>query len=76
MSARESVRICICGCPIWDLHSVPAPGMTLSSGADFSAPGISPCPLRGSRPTRDARPAQGLPPVGHSPASHVGDAPG
>eukprot|EP00966_Prymnesium_polylepis_P029389 682771-Prymnesium_polylepis.1 len=27
------------------------PGMTPSSGADFSAPGISPCPLRGSRPT-------------------------
>ena len=28
------------------------PGMTQSSGADCSAPGISPCPLRGSRPTR------------------------
>ena len=28
------------------------PGMTLSSGADFSPPGISPCPLRGSRPTQ------------------------
>ena len=27
------------------------PGMTQSSGADCSAPGISPCPLRGSRPT-------------------------
>eukprot|EP00966_Prymnesium_polylepis_P272703 6300404-Prymnesium_polylepis.1 len=26
--------------------------MTLSSGADSSAPGISPCPLRGSRPTQ------------------------
>eukprot|EP00966_Prymnesium_polylepis_P214816 4974738-Prymnesium_polylepis.1 len=31
------------------------PGMALSSGADCSAPGISPCPLRmltGSRPTQ------------------------
>ena len=28
------------------------PGMTPSSGADCSAPGISPCPLRGSRPTQ------------------------
>jgi hypothetical protein len=27
------------------------PGMSPSSGADCSAPGISPCPLRGSRPT-------------------------
>ena len=27
------------------------PGMAFSSGADCSAPGISPCPLRGSRPT-------------------------
>eukprot|EP00966_Prymnesium_polylepis_P328974 7384745-Prymnesium_polylepis.1 len=27
------------------------PGMTARSGADFSAPGLSPCPLRGSRPT-------------------------
>eukprot|EP00966_Prymnesium_polylepis_P308388 7126564-Prymnesium_polylepis.1 len=27
------------------------PGMTQSLGADCSAPGISPCPFRGSRPT-------------------------
>eukprot|EP00966_Prymnesium_polylepis_P082144 1902816-Prymnesium_polylepis.1 len=26
------------------------PGMSPSAGADCSAPGISPCPLRGSRP--------------------------
>eukprot|EP00966_Prymnesium_polylepis_P293494 6778642-Prymnesium_polylepis.1 len=26
--------------------------MAPSSGADCSAPGISPCPLRGSRPTQ------------------------
>eukprot|EP00966_Prymnesium_polylepis_P281471 6503594-Prymnesium_polylepis.1 len=32
--------------------------MTARSGADFSGPGISPCPLRGSRLTAHARPAQ------------------
>eukprot|EP00966_Prymnesium_polylepis_P310350 7170436-Prymnesium_polylepis.1 len=35
------------------LFSCP-PGMALRSGADCSAPGIYPCPLRGSRPTRKA----------------------
>eukprot|EP00966_Prymnesium_polylepis_P308971 7139494-Prymnesium_polylepis.1 len=49
--------------------------MTLSSGAGFSAPGISPCPLLAGV-TAHVRPAQGPPPDGHSPASHVGDAPG
>eukprot|EP00966_Prymnesium_polylepis_P035455 823420-Prymnesium_polylepis.2 len=39
----------ICGCPIWDLISCAHPpryDAEFGSGADFSAPGISPCPLR------------------------------
>eukprot|EP00966_Prymnesium_polylepis_P235663 5450271-Prymnesium_polylepis.1 len=50
--------------------------MTARSGADFSAPGISPCPLRVAGVTAHARPAQRPPPGGHCPASHAGDAPG
>eukprot|EP00966_Prymnesium_polylepis_P209054 4843068-Prymnesium_polylepis.1 len=54
--------------------------MTLSSGADFSAPGtfslpLAPWPCGGHGP-REAGSGSGPPPGGHSPASHVGDAPG
>eukprot|EP00966_Prymnesium_polylepis_P249847 5775964-Prymnesium_polylepis.1 len=41
-------------CPIFGtfFSCPPDRGMALSSGADCSAPGIYPCPLRGSRPTQ------------------------
>eukprot|EP00966_Prymnesium_polylepis_P097641 2261736-Prymnesium_polylepis.1 len=49
---------CLCGCPIWDFLCVRRARpryMALSSGADCSAPGISPCHLlRGGHGPRKA----------------------
>eukprot|EP00966_Prymnesium_polylepis_P315804 7296610-Prymnesium_polylepis.1 len=52
VNPEDHHTLCVGGCPIWDLLSVPARYDAEFRGR-FLGPraGISPCPLRGSRPT-------------------------